>query len=70
MYMSGRSLFPLSISLAQKLSEAFDGKLQISYSGGADIFNSKEIFDLWYLANHYGNDAVETWWLSTNESSC
>lgn len=45
MYMSGRSLFPLSISLAQKLSEAFDGKLQISYSGGADIFNSKEIFD-------------------------
>ena len=41
MYMSGRSLFPLSISLAQKLSEAFDGKLQISYSGGADIFNSK-----------------------------
>ena len=42
MYMSGRSLFPLSISLAQKLSEAFDGKLQISYSGGADIFNSKK----------------------------
>lgn len=45
MYMSGRSLFPLSISVAQKLSEAFDGKLQISYSGGADIFNVREIFD-------------------------
>lgn len=45
MYMSGRSLFPLSISLAKKLSDAFDGKLQISYSGGADIFNIKEIFD-------------------------
>lgn len=45
MYMSGRSLFPLSISLAKKLSDAFDGKLQISYSGGADIFNIKDIFD-------------------------
>ncbi|MBO0447019.1 putative selenate reductase subunit YgfK [Enterococcus ureilyticus] len=45
MYMSGRSLFPLSISLAKKLSDAFEGKLQISYSGGADVFNIKEIFD-------------------------
>lgn len=45
MYMSGRSLFPLSISLAKKLSDEFNGKLQISYSGGADIFNIKEIFD-------------------------
>ncbi|MTD38106.1 putative selenate reductase subunit YgfK [Erwinia sp. CPCC 100877] len=45
MYMSGRSLFPLSISLAKKLSDAFDGRLQISYSGGADIFNIKDIFD-------------------------
>ena len=45
MYMSGRSLFPLSISLAKKLSDAFDGKLQISYSGGSDIFNIRDIFD-------------------------
>ncbi|MHC5248425.1 putative selenate reductase subunit YgfK [Enterococcus sp. LJL90] len=45
MYMSGRSLFPLSIGLAKKLSDAFSGKLQISYSGGADIFNIREIFE-------------------------
>lgn len=45
MYMSGRSLYPLSIAVAQKLSHAFNGKLQISYSGGADIFNIKEIFE-------------------------
>lgn len=45
MYMSGRSLFPLSISVAQQLSREFDGKLQISYSGGADIFNSQDIFE-------------------------
>ena len=36
MYMSGKALFPLSISLAAKLSEEFRGKLRISYSGGAD----------------------------------
>lgn len=45
MYMSGRSLFPLSIAVAKKLSDAFLGKLQISYSGGADIFNIKDIFE-------------------------
>lgn len=45
MYMSGRSLFPLSIAVAKKLSDAFHGKLQISYSGGADIFNIKDIFE-------------------------
>ena len=45
MYMSGRSLFPLSIALAEKLTRQFDGKLRISYSGGADYFNIKQIFE-------------------------
>jgi len=45
MYMSGKSLYPLSISLAAKLAKEFDGKLRISYSGGADFFNIKEIVD-------------------------
>lgn len=39
MYMSGKSLYPLSIALAAKLSADFDGKLRIAYSGGADAFN-------------------------------
>lgn len=43
MYMSGRSLFPLSINLAQQISKVFNGQLQISYSGGADFFNVEEI---------------------------
>lgn len=45
MYMSGRALFPLTISLANKLSQHFNGDLQISYSGGADFFNIGEILD-------------------------
>ena len=46
MYMSGRSLAALSLSVAYKLSKAFDGKLRISYSGGADYFNVDKIFKL------------------------
>ncbi|KWZ79263.1 putative selenate reductase subunit YgfK [Anaerococcus tetradius] len=44
MYMSGRSLLPLTISMAAMLSKRFDGNLPISYSGGADARNIKEIF--------------------------
>lgn len=44
MYMSGRSLYPLSIALAAKLAGEFDGKLRISYSGGADYHNIDRIF--------------------------
>ena len=36
---------PLSIHLAKLLSEQFDGKLRISYSGGATIYNIREMFD-------------------------
>lgn len=43
MYMSGKALFPLSISLAAKLSREFDGKLRIAYSGGADYYNIDRI---------------------------
>ncbi len=43
MYMSGKALFPLSISLAAKLSKEFNGKLRIAYSGGADYYNIDKI---------------------------
>lgn len=44
MYMSGRSLFPLSITLAYKLAKEFNGDLKISYSGGVDFFNIRDIY--------------------------
>ncbi len=46
MYMSGKSLCALSLSVAHRLSRAFDGKLKISYSGGADYFNIDKIYSL------------------------
>ena len=45
MYMSGKSLYPLSISLAAKLAKEFDGRLRISHSGGADYYNIERIVD-------------------------
>jgi len=43
MYMSGRSLYPLSMSVVRKLADDFDGKLRVSYSGGADYHNIDRI---------------------------
>ena len=45
MYMSGRALFPLSIEVANRLSKIFEGKLRISFSGGADVRNISDILD-------------------------
>jgi putative selenate reductase len=45
MYMSGRSLFPLTVNLACRLAEAFDGALNISYSGGATQHNVASILE-------------------------
>lgn len=45
MYMSGKPLYALSMSVASMLAEEFGGKLRISYSGGADALNIEEIVD-------------------------
>ncbi len=45
MYMSGRSLYPLTMTLASRLAKEFNGDIYISYSGGADFFNIDKIFE-------------------------
>ncbi|MFA6596534.1 MAG: putative selenate reductase subunit YgfK [Ignavibacteriaceae bacterium] len=45
MYMSGRSLFPLTINVARLLVGEFHGELSMSFSGGATINNVQEIVD-------------------------
>ncbi|MBQ1820555.1 MAG: putative selenate reductase subunit YgfK [Clostridia bacterium] len=44
MYMSGRALYPLTIEMAKRMSEEFDGKLRLSFSGGVDAFNIADLF--------------------------
>lgn len=43
MYMSGRALHPISINVANKLQQEFNGELQLSFSAGADAFNISDI---------------------------
>jgi len=45
MYLSGRILFPITITLASRLSSEFEGTLPISYSGGASQLNIFQIFE-------------------------
>ena len=45
MYMSGKSLFALSMSVAKMLTRDFNGSLRISFSGGADFFNIERIVE-------------------------
>jgi putative selenate reductase len=45
MYLSGRILFPITITLASRLSSEFEGALPISYSGGASQLNILQIFE-------------------------
>ncbi|MDY3282415.1 putative selenate reductase subunit YgfK [Dysosmobacter sp.] len=44
MYMAGKSLFPLTTTMAARLSREFGGRLRISYAGGADAFNVEQLF--------------------------
>ena len=44
MYMAGKSLFPLTIEMARRVSREFGGRLRLSYSGGADFFNIDKLF--------------------------
>lgn len=44
-YMSGRSLFPLTMRLALEIDNAFSGAMKISYSGGANAENIASIFE-------------------------
>lgn len=43
MYMSGRALHPLTVTLAHRVTEAQDGKVDISFCGGADAFNFPQL---------------------------
>ena len=44
MYMAGKSLYPLTTAMAARISWEFDGKLRLSYAGGADAFNIDKLF--------------------------
>ena len=44
MYMAGKSLFPLTTTMAAMMAKEFGGTLRLSYAGGADAFNIDKLF--------------------------
>ena len=46
MYMAGKSLFPLTTTMAARISKEFGGRMRISYAGGADALNIDKLFSL------------------------
>lgn len=45
MYMSGRALYPLTIEMANRFAGEFQGKLRLSFSGGAEFYNIQALFE-------------------------
>ena len=45
MYLSGPALYPIAIEVARRLSAYFKGKLPISFSGGAEPKNVRQILE-------------------------
>jgi putative selenate reductase len=43
MYLSGRPLHAITVNLASKLADAFDGDLLMSFSAGANCFNAADL---------------------------
>ena len=43
MYLSGRPLHAITVNLAHRISEEFDGDLPMSFSAGADCFNAADL---------------------------
>ncbi len=43
MYMSGRALHSITVLLAKKILNEFDGNIDLSFSGGADAFNTHKL---------------------------
>ena len=44
-YMSGRALYPITINLSAEISKQLEGKLPISFSGGASYWNIIDILE-------------------------
>ncbi len=45
MYLSGRPLHAITVNLAHKLAQEFDGELPMSFSAGASCYNAAELLE-------------------------
>jgi len=59
MYMSGRALYPITMNLFNVLAHEFDGKLNVSYSAGADAVNTPTILSCGALPVTVASDLLK-----------
>ncbi len=59
MYMSGRSLYPVTMNLWNRLNKDLNGKLDVSYSAGADAWNIGRIFSCGALTVTMASDILK-----------
>ncbi len=59
MYMSGRSLYPITMNLWNNLNKDFGGDLNVSYSAGADAWNVARIFSCGALSVTMASDILK-----------
>ncbi len=59
MYMSGRALYPITVTLFHRLVEALDGDLNVSYSAGADALNVADVLSAGALPVTVASDLLK-----------
>lgn len=59
MYMSGRALHPISINVAKKLQNEFNGKLLLSFSAGVNAFNVSNTLKCGFRAVTVSSDLLK-----------
>jgi putative selenate reductase len=59
MYMSGRALHPISVNVAKKLQNEFNGELLLSFSAGADAFNVSDILSCGFKTVTVSSDILK-----------
>lgn len=59
MYMSGRSLYPITMNLWNRLNKDLNGNLNVSYSAGADAVNAARILSCGALTITIASDTLK-----------
>jgi len=59
MYMSGRALYPITVTLFHRLIEELDGDLNVSYSAGADALNVADVLSAGALPVTVASDLLK-----------
>ncbi|MFH1197003.1 MAG: putative selenate reductase subunit YgfK [bacterium] len=70
MYMSGRALFPITTRLAYEVARELNGEINISFSGGANQLNARQIFECGIMPITFATDLLKPGGYNRLAQSC